>query len=371
MGTRVSLPIPVGDDESALADWLELRIAAVDEAGLAASSLDRLLRAEGSELADEELDALDEDEQLEVVSSDADAAAAEVDVRVELIMREIADRSALGSRVYPYSVDGERIQRRDACGSDVYLLLLVLGCVHLPYRKERRAHEVEEAFDYIALAALKRFLGRDAIGVRFARTASNAAPEADTATPDPWRRPTGFADAIAWLRDWLQAGANVRDPPIEPDETPHWEDDDQSEPPPLGRPPLNSYNDAGVDVVVWWRFSDQRSGFPILLAQCTVQQAWERKVRDISIPRWQNWIDFDTVPPQKALVIPFADRRDHPQWQERTTDAGVILDRVRLVERTVGPGRARSGRGLGAAKREAEDREWCRMGVGGGRVRSS
>jgi hypothetical protein len=110
----------------------------------------------------------------------------------------------------------------------------------------------------------------------------------------------------------------------------HWEDDEAE--PPLGRQPLTSYNDAGVDVVVWWRFADDRGGFPVVLAQCTVQATWENKVRDVDLDMWQKWIDFHTVPPQKALVIPFADPRDHPLWRDRTTKAGVILDRVRLVE---------------------------------------
>ncbi len=34
----------------------------------------------------------------------------------------------------------------------------------------------------------------------------------------------------------------------------------------------------------------------------------------------------------ERCVIPFADRRDHPQWPDRTLKAGVILDRVRLLE---------------------------------------
>lgn len=328
----MSLPMPLGDDVSALTDWVELRISAVDTAGLSLSRLDRFLKAEGSELADEELDLAEADEQLEVVLGDADAAAAEVDVRVELVMREVADRASLGARLYPFAVDGERVQRREVCGAHVYLLLLVLGSAHFPYRAERRAHEVEEAFDFIAMAALKRFLGREAVGLRFARTARQDDAEADATSPDPRRRPTGFADAIAWLRDWLDAGLGVRDPASEPDQGTHWEDEGEIAPPPLGRAPLTSYNDAGVDVVVWWRFSDLRSGSPVLLAQCTVQLAWERKVNDVSLDLWQKWIDFDTVPPQKALVIPFADRRDHPQWQDRTSKAGVILDRVRLIE---------------------------------------
>jgi hypothetical protein len=329
----MALPMPVGDNISELTDWLELRISATDTAGIPLSKLDRLLKAEGSELADEELDPAELDDGLEVTQSAAGAAAAEADVRVELIRQEVTERAAVGARVYPFIVDGERVQPHDVCGSDVYRLLLVLGSPDLPYRSERRAHEVEEAFDYIAMAALRRFLGRPAtMGVRFARTARHNDAEIDAASPDPLRRPTGFVDAIEWLRRWLQAGQGVRSAEIEPELLTHWEDEGEDEPPPLGREPLSSYNDAGVDVVVWWRFADGRRGFPVLLAQCTLQLSWESKLHDIDIDQWRAWIDFDTVPPQRALVIPFADRRDHPLWPDRTLRAGVIVDRVRLLE---------------------------------------
>src|SRR5437763_1924046 len=144
--------MPVGDDIGALTDWVELRISSVEKAGLALAQLDRLLKAEGSELADEELgdhDGLDDGLELEL------------------------------------------------------------------------------------------------------------------------------DEAIVWLRAWLNAGVGTREPPTDADVVPHWEDEQQDEPPPLGRPPLSSYNDAGVDVVVWWKFADGRRGFPVLLAQCTVQLAWE------------------------------------------------------------------------------------------------
>jgi hypothetical protein len=282
-----------------------------------------------------------DEEDLEVQLDEEDAAAAEADARVELVRQEILDRAQLGSRVYPFTVDGERVQPRDVCGADVYRLLLVLSSADLPYREQGRAHEVEEVFDYIALAALKRFLGRDAVGLRFARTAREGDDELDTGAPDPYRRPTNFVEAIAWLRKWLRTGEGVRaasqsrrseeDPQNHPNEIPHWEDDEHA-PPPGGREPLSSYNDGGVDIVVWWRFKDGRRGFPVLLAQCTVQRAWERKVRDIDEALWRAWIDFDTVPPQRALVIPFADRRDHPLWADRSLSAGVQLDRVRLLE---------------------------------------
>lgn len=325
--------MPVGDDISVLADWVELKIAGTGS-DMPLTRLDRLLKAEGTDTADEELSAAEppeDDVETDVVLDMEDAAAAETDFRVELVTAEIRDRQRIGPRLYPFGFKSGRVTTREAAGADVYLLLLVLGSGELPYRKERRAHQVEEAYDYVAMAALRRLLGRQAVGVRFARTARSADADAADEGHDPRLRPTDFAEAIRWLRDWLDLGAGVRSTPQEPDDVVHWEDDDPVAPP-LGRTPLRSYNDAGVDVVVWWRFADGRAGFPVLLAQCTVQLAWEEKLEDIKLSLWQKWIDFDTVPPQKALVIPFADRRDHPLWQDRTTRAGTILDRVRLLE---------------------------------------
>lgn len=336
------LEMPSGDDISALTDWVELRIAGGQDS-LALARLNRLLKAEGSELADEELmedeveSELGDASELEIQLPVERAAAAEVDVRVEQIRDEIMERQSIGTKLYPFTILGERVQERAACGADVYLLLLVLGSEVLPFRAERRAHEVEQVYDLIAMAALRRYLGRDARGLRFARTARVEDAEAAGETDDPDLRPTSFPKAIEWLRDHLDLGSGVRKAPDDesvgnqPHHGPHWEDA-VPDLPPLGRKPLASYNDAGVDVVVWWRFADNRAGFPVLLAQCTVQITWEAKLEDIKLVLWEKWIDFDTVPPQRALVIPFADRRDHPNWRDRTSLAGTILDRVRLIE---------------------------------------
>jgi hypothetical protein len=70
----------------------------------------------------------------------------------------------------------------------------------------------------------------------------------------------------------------------------------------------------------------------VLLAQCTVQVDWADKVTDIQVELWKKWIDFETVPPQTALVIPFAAGRGLAQWANRTVTAGVIIDRLRFLE---------------------------------------
>jgi hypothetical protein len=314
------LTIPATDDAAALADWAELRVLTVDVDGLSIARLVELLRGEGTDLAEEEL-ALDVEEEWpgdETELALVDQGRGERDLMIEQLLDEIAVRLRLGPTLYAFERQEERLIRREAAGADVYVFLLVISSKEAAFRTERRAHEIEAIFDGIALEALRRYLGRGAIGVRFAKGAYD--PD------DGSTRPKRFREAIEWLRGQLRLARGHQQPPDE-ERDEHWEDD-----PNLAHPPLNSYKDAGVDVVVWWRFSDGRAGSPVMLAQCTVQLEWGEKVRDIDVKLWEKWIDFETVPPQTALVVPFAVSRTLEQWTNRTVTAGVIIDRLRLLE---------------------------------------
>ena len=257
-------------------------------------------------------------EKLELI----DEGRGEREVRVEQLMDEVAFRKQMGPRIYAFEQTAERLVKRDVVGADAYIFLLVLSSVDAPFRSARKAHEVEAAYDAIALEALRRYLGRGARAIRFAKNAHDP--------NDNESRPKKFRAAIKWLREELTLGPGIATPPDLELEA-HWEDQDEDEPE-VGPRVLNSYNDGGVDVVAWWRFADGRAGSPVLLAQCTVQLEWGEKVDDVPVELWKKWIDFETVPPQTALVIPFAVDRTSEQWANRTVQAGVIVDRVRLIE---------------------------------------
>ena len=317
------LEVPTSRDAATLADWAELLVLGTEGNRVSTTRLRRLLRGEGTEQADEEmgldegLDELDAEVELPLIQAGRDAR----DVDVEQLLDEIALRLALGPNVYPFERKSELVVRRSAPGENAYLLLLTLSWEDAPCRGERRLHEVEAAYDALVLEALRRYLGRNARGVRFAR---NAHDPNDNET-----RPKKFREAIRWLREQLSLGAGRRQPPDQ-ERVGHWEDEGRQDED--GRTPLNSYKDGGVDVVIWWRFGDERPGAPVLLAQCTVQLAWEEKVSDIKLSLWEKWIDFSTVPPQRALVIPFAVNRASHTWGDHTVTAGVIVDRLRLIE---------------------------------------
>ena len=141
--------------------------------------------------------------------------------------------------------------------------------------------------------ALIRYLGAGARGVRFAFPSSNG-------------RPPGFPEAVSWLAGLLNLSTGKAIP----------------------RPRVK---DAGVDVVVWRPFKDSRTGFLIILCQCTVEFNWPPKAKDIVIGNWCGLIDFG-LHPLTVLAIPFAVPRTFEKWDELRRTVNIVLDRMRLCE---------------------------------------
>ncbi|MEA2493187.1 MAG: hypothetical protein QOJ29_1098 [Thermoleophilaceae bacterium] len=310
---------------SSLSDWTEILLVTEEREELSYSLLSALLKGLKIAEAEQELEDAADAEHRDPSEAGPDPGEEDVplprrrdirgtrDVKVELIFSEVARRRASAPQVYPFTEEDRKVVHVGACGEAAYLFLLVLGQEDLPYRSERRTHEVEAAYDLLCAVALEQYLGRNARSVRFARNSSD--PDDDEA------RPELFSDAVVWLRKKLALTPGT-DPPPDDGPVPHWEIPDA----------LNSYSDAGVDAVVWWHFRDGRPGFPVLLAQCTVQISWGEKLSDINTDLWRQWINFRTNPPQRALVIPFAVDLRYPLWPNRTTEAGLILDRIRVIE---------------------------------------
>jgi predicted HTH domain antitoxin len=324
----VAVAIPQGEDSAALADWVEISVISGEREAISFGRIGRLLKGEASELADQELreetGATEEELEADELEVDLGGLGQEAenvrDQRIEFLEAEIERRARLGPRLYPFRIESERVKKVSVCGEQVYLMLLVLGSPYASYRAERRAHQCERAFDAVALTAMTKYLGREADGVRFAR--NSADPEDPQST-----RPRLFSEAIEWLRDRLDARSGQCAPSDDDGHQPHWEWR-ATNPAPV----LNTYKDAGVDLVVWSGFGDNRPGFPVVLAQCTVQLNWEDKLEEISLRLWQRWINFSMVPPQTALVIPFGEDPRSEHWEDRCLRAGIVIDRLRLLE---------------------------------------
>ena len=93
--------------------------------------------------------------------------------------------------------------------------------------------------------------------------------------------------------------------------------------------PNSRGNEAGLDLLWYYRFPDRRTGFPVYLMQCTTMQDWEQKVNQPSIDRWHDFIDF-VVRPQRAFAIPFAPS-DENFRDQCVLIQGPFLDRYRLL----------------------------------------
>jgi hypothetical protein len=142
--------------------------------------------------------------------------------------------------------------------------------------------------------------------------------------PSEIGRPSNFPDAIRWLADRMGV--------------------------PCGnsyRPPFRK--DGGVDVVAWRPFPDGRSGFPVLLAQCTLELDYMAKAADVDVRVWSGWLSLD-ADPTTALAVPSVVGSGE-EWNALAART-VVLDRPRLVS-LLGPDQ------LGAAELAGVQR-WTR-----------
>ncbi len=94
-------------------------------------------------------------------------------------------------------------------------------------------------------------------------------------------------------------------------------------------PSFRVAKDAGLDVVLWRPFSDNRIGFPLYLVQCASGAKWEGKRNQPNLNVWKTFIDFAVIP-KKALAIPFALLDDKFWFSCRHMD-GMLIDRMRLL----------------------------------------
>lgn len=90
--------------------------------------------------------------------------------------------------------------------------------------------------------------------------------------------------------------------------------------------------EAGLDLLCFKPFADNRAGFPVMLFQCASGKDWRTKLHQPEIRTWTKIVTF-TVDPQKALAMPFALDRDEFRTHANIVN-GLLLDRDRLL----GPG---------------------------------
>jgi hypothetical protein len=237
----------------------------------------------------------------------SELAASDADIAIDVLLNEIARRQRACPDGYPFAEHENGVRYSQSEAGVPYVFLLTIS-TSVRYRKEHRQRDTDELFDLLVLDALKQYLGPGVEGLRFGAPASG-------------RRPRNFQDAIAWLAKDMNL--------------------------PLGAGHARRVGgDGGLDVIVWRPFLDKRSGYVVILTQCTVQREWFDKAKDLTEDVWRGWIDLGKGP-HLALAIPFVISAGYEKWDMLRRTVHTVLDRLRLCEllgRTGPSERARIGK---------------------------
>lgn len=248
----------------AVADWIETT----------------LLVRNGTQLG---VDALQEIAQREI-----QAAPPQLGLALGVMSRRA---ELLGSQ-YPFEVLDWAVRAGGEAASTPYAALLLLtpegSARQLLYRTP--TSEMAVVFERITETAVARLWGTEGRAIRFG-------------WPSDIGRPPEFFLAVPWLASKLgiAVGAGYRPP---------------------------RRKDGGVDVVGWRPFPDSRSGFPLILVQCTLQADIRSKARDVDARLWATWLAMDEEP-AIALAVPQT-IPSGPDWDELALQ-GTVFERLRLT----------------------------------------
>jgi len=207
---------------------------------------------------------------------------------VALGLTTMARRSALLREAYPFRAANGAASLPGAIGMPWSAMLLMSA--ESPARRKLDIAVAAAHLERVTAGALRHLYGPDTSAIRFA-------------WPSEDGRPPEFPDAIRWLAELMHARIGT-----------------------AYRPPYNK--DGGVDVVAWRPFPDGRSGFPVMLVQCTLERDYAHKATDIDTRVWSGWLALD-VDPTTALAIPEVVAAGE-EWNSLAART-VVLDRIRLA----------------------------------------
>ena len=207
-------------------------------------------------------------------------------------IREMARRAGLLGDRYPFRVNEFAVRAIHGAASSSYVTVALMAPGN-PVREYLSAAPDESMaviFENVVTEAASRIWGDAGRALRFG-------------WPSDIGRPPEFDLAIRWLAQQIgvDVGQGYRQP---------------------------RRKDGGVDVVAWRPFPDSRSGFPVLLVQCTLQENLLAKGMDVDTRLWGSWLAMD-VDPTTALATPTA-LTAGTIWNELALKY-MVLDRVRIV----------------------------------------
>jgi hypothetical protein len=229
---------------------------------------------------------------LHAIQDFADQYADFREMQVTLALNAMKRRADVLGRLYPFHIDDLAVRVDASRAQGIYAALLFLSRTSsgTPWLGASSIAQHAELLELVTCAALKKLLGEESQAIPFG-------------WPSKVGRPAEFQNAIPWLADLmgLEVGSGFRPP---------------------------RRKDGGVDVVGWKPLGDGRSGFPISLVQCTIQQDFVSKARDIDLRLWAGWLALDRDP-LTVLAIPRT-VAPGPTWNEVSANS-VLLERIRLT----------------------------------------
>lgn len=215
------------------------------------------------------------------------------EAQVNLGVSAMWSRSKLLGERYPFHVMDVALRARPAAKVSPYAALVLLTpespCRQLLHPAP--TPEMARLFERVTEVAVAALWGEQGRSLRFG-------------WPSDVGRPPEFPQAVEWLagRMGIAVGAGYRPP---------------------------RRKDGGVDVVGWRPFPDGRSGFPVLLVQCTLQADVLSKANDVDARLWSSWLLMDEEP-ATALAVPGTLPASGTTWGLLAL-RGLVLERLRLA----------------------------------------
>lgn len=290
MTTGFVPPASVADPVEDWADWLELEALRAKDRNSSIGDLLRVFRRSGT------VEALDEqmpDDQ------GSDPGGETTEDRGGLVLQELEERlrsCRSDTRAYPFRVEPTFIERAAVSRlPQPYTFMLLLS--KFGGRVGPKGINAERLFEAICAEAAFHYMGgpHEDVGViRFGF---------------PRRDHSNFKKAVQALVDEIGEGGGVSE-----------------------RRRFEKKKDGGLDLVVYRRFPDGRSGKILAFGQCASGRNWRDKTTEMQPdPFARTWLaePLATSPLLRLFFTPF--RVSSDDWFEHTASGGIVFDRCRIA----------------------------------------
>lgn len=256
-----------------------------------------------SRTANSAIDQLDDNFDIEGITDDSD----KVGFDLEATFLEIQKREAACNGAYPFTLDETGTvlhfsQDEANIRQKVYLYLLLGTRLNMQTEKVQAGIDGTHLLEELGAYLLKNYLGPERTKAMVFGTAASG----------------GFSEKVNNLCNALREGGCYH----------HHE-------------PGRVYaNDAGLDVVAWKPFADNRAGKLIVFAQCKTGTSWHNQIGELNpeafLLTWTRERVFHANP-LRAFIVAEAVNPD--RWEELTGKAtkpifGLFFDRCRIVDFT-------------------------------------